>query len=164
MKPKLLMRRLFADLMYQHMQKNKDIWVVTGDLGYKVWDLIRSDFPDRFINVGAAEQAMLGVAVGLALEGKIPVAYSITTFLLYRPFETIRNYIDYEQIPVKLVGAGRDKDYSHDGISHWSEEDRQVMKIFKNVHSFWPEENGELTDLVQKMLIDKKPYYINLKR
>lgn len=158
------MRKLFADLIYQQMKQNKDVIIVTGDLGYKMWDKIREDFPDRFINVGASEQAMMGIGVGLALEGKIPVIYSITTFLLYRPFETIRNYIDYERIPVKLVGSGRDKDYSHDGISHWAEEDRDVMKIFKNIKSCWPEESDNLEEIVDKMIKDKSPWYINLKR
>lgn len=158
------MRRLFADLIYQHMQKNKNIWVVSGDLGYKMWDSIRRDFPERFINAGAAEQAMMGIAVGLALEGKIPIIYSITTFLLYRPFETIRNYINYEKIPVKLIGAGRDKDYFHDGISHWAEEDREVMKVFKNIKSLWPEEDDNLEKIVKQMINDKNPWYLNLKR
>lgn len=158
------MRRLFADLIYQQMLKNKNIWVISGDLGYKMWDLVREKFPDRFINVGAAEQAMMGIAVGLALKGKIPVVYSITTFLLYRPFETIRNYINYEKIPVKLIGAGRNKDYSHDGISHWAQEDKQIMKIFKNIKSLWPEEEDNLTEIVKKMLDDKNPWYINLRR
>lgn len=158
------MRRRFADVIYKHMQSNKDIWVISGDLGYKMWDQIRLDFPERFINVGAAEQAMMGIAVGLALEGKIPVVYSITTFLLYRPFETIRNYINYEKIPVKLIGAGRDKDYLHDGISHWSEEDRDVMKILTNIKSFWPQEEDNIEKLVDKMINDKNPWYVNLRR
>lgn len=158
------MRRLFADLIYQQMSKNKNIIIISGDLGYKMWDQVREDFPERFINVGAAEQAMIGIAVGLALEGKIPIVYSITTFLLYRPFETIRNYINYEQIPVKLVGSGRDRDYSHDGISHWAEEDRDVMKIFGNIKSKWPEDNEELASLMDDFINDLSPWYINLKR
>ena len=163
-KPVIKMRRLFADLIYQQMVKNKDIWVISDDLGYKMWDQIREKLPERFINVGAAEQAMMGIAVGLALEGKIPIVYSITTFLLYRPFETIRNYINYEKIPVKLIGSGRDKDYSHNGISHWAEEDRDVMKIFKNIKSSWPKDNMELDKLVKEMINDKNPWYLNLKR
>lgn len=158
------MRRMFADLLYEQMKVNDKIWLITGDLGYKMWDQIKRDFPDRFINVGAAEQAMMGIGVGLALEGKIPFIYSITTFLLYRPFETIRNYIDYEKIPVKLVGSGRDKDYAHDGISHWAEEDRQVMGLFKNIKSVWPEKAEELPEIVQSMIDDISPWYINLKR
>lgn len=158
------MRKVFADILYEHMKKNKYIWLVTGDLGYKMWDRIRADFPDRFINTGAAEQAMMGVAVGLALEGRIPLVYSITTFLLYRPFETIRNYINEEKIPVKLIGSGRDKDYHHDGFSHWAEEDKQVMGIFKNIKSYWPDSTDEIPNLIEQMIKDPNPWYINLKR
>lgn len=157
-------RRRFADELYSQMLINNKIIVITGDLGYKMWDQIKSKFPDRFINVGAAEQALIGISIGLALKGKIPVAYSITSFLLFRPFETIRNYINNEKIPVKLIGSGRDKDYFQDGFSHWSEEDKKVMEIFKNIKSFWPDSADKVPELVKKMLNDKKPWYINLKR
>ena len=146
------------------MKKNNKIWVLTNDLGYKMWDKIRADFPERFLNVGAAEQSMMGIAVGMALEGKIPIVYSITTFLLYRPFETIRNYINYEKIPVKLVGSGRNKDYIIDGISHWAEEDKKIMKILNNIVSVWPKTEKEIPKLVSDMIKSNKPWYVNLKR
>lgn len=157
-------RRYFADIVYKKMLKNKNIWVITGDLGYKMWDKIKKKFPERFLNTGAAEQSMLDIAVGLALEGKIPIVYSITTFLLYRPFETIRNYINNEKIPVKLIGSGRDRDYTHDGFSHWAQEDKKVLNLFKNIRAYWPNSTKEIPNLVNKMLSNKKPYYINLSR
>lgn len=160
----LAMRPYFADCIHKHMKKNKNIYVIVNDLGYRMWDKIRKDFPDRFINVGAAEQALIGVGVGLALSGKIPIVYSITTFLLYRPFETIRNYINHEKIPVKLIGSGRNRDYIHDGISHWAEEDREIMAIFSNIKSYWPKDTNEIPKLVDKIIKTDKPYYINLKR
>lgn len=158
------MRAHFATCIYKRMNKNKNIYVVVNDLGYKMWDNVRKDFPDRFINVGAAEQALIGVGIGLALSNKIPIVYSITTFLLYRPFETIRNYLHYEKIPVKLIGSGRDKDYAHDGISHWAEEDRKIMKVLNNIQSYWPNDLKEVNVLVKNMLKNKIPYYINLRR
>ena len=158
------MRGYFAHYLHKQMRKNKSTYLITGDLGYKVWDQIKKDFPDRFINAGASEQAMMGLAVGLALEGKIPFVYSITTFLLYRPFETIRNYINLEKIPVRLVGSGRGRDYSHDGISHWPEEEKKVLAIFKNIKAVWPEELTEIPILVKQMVKINQPWYINLKR
>ncbi len=158
------MRRCFADILHAEMAKNKNIWVITGDLGYKMWDGIRKDYENRFINAGAAEQAMMGIGIGLALKGKIPFVYSITTFLLYRPFETIRNYINREMIAVKLIGSGRDKDYIHDGFSHWAEEDKKIMKIFANIRAKWPETNEELPGLIREMLRTNMPYYVNLKK
>ncbi|MBT4651914.1 MAG: hypothetical protein HOC16_00425 [Candidatus Pacebacteria bacterium] len=158
------LRRRFADGLYTEMKANKKIIVLSGDLGYKVFDKIRVDFPDRFLNIGAAEQALVGIAVGMALEGVIPVVYSISPFLLYRPFETIRNYIHHEKIPVKLIGSGRDKDYSHDGFSHWSCEDKQVMKILSNIKSSWPNSANEVSKILPKLLHDNNPWYLNLKR
>ena len=158
------MRKCFADVLHAKMAKNKDIWVVTGDLGYKMWDEIKSNYGERFINVGAAEQTMLGVGIGLALEGKIPFVYSITPFLLYRPFESIRNYVNQERIPVKLVASGRNRDYIHDGFSHWAEEDREIMKILSNIRPRWPQENSEIKSLIEEMIENNYPYYINLKK
>ena len=89
------MRKTFSKYLYDEMAVNPDIYLVTGDLGYGLWDKIRLDFSNRFYNVGSAEQLMMGSAVGLAMEGKIPVVYSITPFLLYRPFELIRNYLNH---------------------------------------------------------------------
>ena len=158
------MRRVFADTLHERMRANKNIWVITGDLGYKMWDHIKSDYPDRFVNVGAAEQLMVGMGVGLALYGKIPFLFSITTFLLYRPFEAIRNYINHEKIPVKLIGSGRGKDYASDGFSHWAEEDLSIMNIFVNINSRWPKTSEELPGLIDEMIINNAPYYVNLKK
>src|SRR3990167_4043938 len=143
------MRRTFAAELYQWMEKDPDIWVICIDLGYGMFDKIRDKFPDRFLNTGAAEQAAMGIAVGLAMEGKIPVVYSITSFLLYRPFETIRNYINHEGIPVKLVGSGRDKDYLHDGFSHDSTDAKKIMKNFKNICQDWPDTKEAMVDSIE---------------
>jgi transketolase len=157
-------RRVFADEIYKRMLTNENIWVVTSDLGYGFWDQVKRDFPNRFLNVGAAEQSLVGIGVGLALQGRIPIVYSITSFLLFRPFETIRNYIHREGIPVKLVGSGRDRDYEIDGYSHWSEEDKEIMKIFKNIKSRWPKDYTEIPALVDEMVSDQSPWYMSLKK
>jgi len=158
------MRGWFAHELHARMRQDTRIWVVTGDLGFGMFDKVKRDFPERFVNVGAAEQAMMGVGIGLAIEGKIPVVYSITPFLLYRPFETIRNYVDRDGIPVKLVGGGRDKDYGHDGFSHWSVEDRKVMELFPGIDSAWPESKEDVPDVLSAMLASPRPTYLNLRR
>mgnify|MGYP003111403395 FL=1 len=158
------MRKQFSERLHQEMAKNKDLFLLTGDLGYGLWDRIRIDYPNRFYNVGSSEQLMMGMAAGLAMDGKIPIVYSITPFLLYRPFETIRNYIDHEQLPVKLIGGGRDKDYGYLGFSHWAEEDKQIMKVFKNIKTIHPK-NIEIMNKNFNWILDKKtPVYMNLKR
>ena len=158
------MRREFAERLHFEMGKNKEIVVLTGDLGYGLWDQIRIDYPDRFYNVGSSEQLMLGMACGLAMEGKIPIAYSITPFLLYRPFEFIRNYVDHEKIPVKLVGGGRDRDYGYLGFSHWAEEDKKIMSCFENIKVLHPSNVGLMHKAFKDVLNPTLPLYINLKR
>ena len=158
------MRRDFADSLHLEMGKNKDIVVLTGDLGYGLWDRIRIDYQDRFFNVGSSEQLMMGMASGFAMEGKIPVVYSITPFLLYRPFEFVRNYVNHEKLPVKLIGGGRDRDYGYLGFSHWAEEDKQIMKNFKNIKMVHPSNVDVMNDNFKYVIDKKTPLYMNLKR
>jgi len=158
------MRREFAERLHFEMGKNKNIVVLTGDLGYGLWDRIRIDYSDRFYNVGSSEQLMLGIACGLAMEGKIPIVYSITPFLLYRPFEIIRNYLDHEKIPVKLVGGGRNQDYGYLGFSHWALDDKRIMSVFDNIVVSHPETDEELESMFSEFLYDDRPRYLNLKR
>lgn len=158
------MRPVFAKELYKHMYRNKDIWVVTGDLGFGMWDKIRDDFPDRFINTGAAETAMMDIGIGLTLEGKIPFVYSITPFLIYRPYEIIRTYINHEKIPVKMVGSGRDKDYHIDGFSHDASDIRKNLDKFEYIDQMWPETEEDIPEIVNQALACKFPDFISLKR
>ena len=156
------MRKQFAKMLHEAMGADSRIFLLTADLGYGILDDIRRDFPDRAVNVGSCEQLMIGMAVGLANSGFVPVCYSITPFLLYRPFEMIRNYVNHEKVNVKLVGSGRDKDYSHDGITHWAEDDLSIMKNLSNISLFKPKELTE--DLCRTFLFSDKPTYLNLSR
>lgn len=163
-KPHDSQRGHFAYHLYREMEKNPSIWLVTCDLGFGMFDRIRDDFPDRYVNVGAAEQAGMDIAIGLALSGKVPFIYSITPFLLYRPFESIRNYINRERIPVKLVGGGRDQDYMHDGFSHWADEAEDVLRLFPNIVSLWPDDKSKIESLVEFMVINGVPTFLSLRR
>lgn len=146
------------------MKLNENIFFVTGDLGFGLADRIKQDFPERFINVGAAEVTLVGVGVGLALENKIPFVYSITPFLLWRAAEVIRNYVNHESIPVKLIGSGRDKDYLHDGFSHDATDDAELLNCFENILPNSPGDENEIEPLVKEMINTPKPFYLNLKR
>ena len=90
------MRKLFGKFMATEMGNNTNIHMITADLGFGILDECKMKFKDRFYNTGAAEQLMIGIAIGLAENNKIPICYSITPFLLYRPFEYLRNYVNYE--------------------------------------------------------------------
>jgi transketolase len=158
------MRKDFAKLLLAEMHNNKNIYLVTADLGYGLWDDIRDTFPTRFYNFGSSEMLALGACVGLAMDGKIPFFYSITPFAIYRPFEIIRNYLDHEMINVKIIGGGRGKDYSYLGFSHWAEEDRDVMSVFKHIDMYHPSCIDELKTQFNILVNNTKPTYINLKK
>ena len=156
------MRNTFANLLYNEMEKNTDIYVIVGDVGFGVFDKIRDRYPDRCFNPGAAEQLIVGLATGLAMEGKIPIIYSITPFILYRPFEFIRNLVNKENIPVKIVGSGRDQDYGALGFSHYATDDEEVFSAFENIKIYKPNLPEEID--LNEILYNNKPCYLNLKR
>jgi len=158
------MRKIFASLLYKQMEINKDIYLITGDLGYGLWDKIKEDFPDRFYNVGSSEMVMMGIGIGLAIEGKIPFVYSITPFAIYRPFEMIRNYLNHENIPVNIIGGGRDKEYGYLGFSHWAEDDKKIMNTFDNLRILHPNNEEELFNDFNLLIKNPKPSYLNLKK
>ena len=158
------MRRELAKLLFDEMESNPNIYLITGDLGYGLWDNIRDTYPNRFFNVGSSEMAMMGMAIGLAMDGKIPFVYSITPFAIYRPFEMIRNYIDHENIPVIILGGGRDDEYGYLGFSHWASEDMVALNVFKNLTKFKPNTQDELEGAFRFAINKNKPTYINLKK
>ena len=158
------MRKQFANLIHSKMATQSNIVVLTADLGYGLCDRIKIDYPDRFIDVGASEQLLIGASVGLSMEGKIPIAYSITSFLLYRGFEFIRNYIHHEKWPVVLAGGGRDKDYGYLGYSHWAEEDIEVLTNLRNINLYKPVDEQAMYQDVNTILEKKAPCYINLSK
>lgn len=158
------MRKLFCEMLFDEMSVNKDIYLITGDLGYGLWDNIRDTYPDRFYNVGSSEMVMMGAGIGLAMEGKIPFVYSITPFAIYRPFEMIRNYVDHEKIAVNIVGGGRDRDYGYLGFSHWAEDDKKILSSFDNLKLYHPESDQELSLCFRNMINSPHPCYLNLKK
>lgn len=157
-------RGWFGRALYFEMQKNDDMFLITADLGYKLWDLHKRDFPDRFYNVGASEQCAVGAGVGLALSGKRPFVFSITTFLIYRTLEWIRNYVHHEDIPVFLIGSGYEDDYKHDGITHQPWEIKKVLSIFPNVRQYYPPTKESVPVLLEVMLRANKPAFMCLRR
>lgn len=161
------MRKSVAEKLYQLMSENDNIWLITADLGFGLWDKIRDEFPDRFINTGASEAAASDLCVGLSLSGKIPVMYSITPFLLFRCLETWRTYSNHERIKVILLGSGREDSYKHDGFSHFAGDDKLLFgknALLNNFLAFWPQTNKDATERLEYAINADDPIYINLER
>lgn len=158
------MRSDFKHILFDRMKADKDIVLLTGDLGFGFFDRIRDELPNQFYNVGSAEFLMLGIGVGLALSGKKPICHSISSFLLWRPAEILRLYLNHESIPVKLLGSGRGWDYLHDNVSHYAGDDKDILSILPRIRGFWPATIEDLPSITDQWLAHDGPAYLNLKR
>ncbi len=127
------MRNIFIDVLTELAQKDPRIVLLTGDLGYTVLEPFKERFPNRFFNVGVAEQNMVGVATGLAGSGFVPYLYSIINFAVLRPYEFIRNGPIAHHLPVRIVGVGGGFDYGPAGITHYGLEDIAMLRIQKGI-------------------------------
>jgi len=123
------MRKAFAETLVELAERDERIVLLTGDLGYTVLEPFAQRFPDRFYNVGVAEQNMVGLATGLAEGGYVPFCYSIATFATLRPYEFVRNGPLAHELPVRLVGVGGGFDYGENGLTHYALEDVAVMRV-----------------------------------
>jgi transketolase len=123
------MRKAFAEALVELAERDERVVLLTGDLGYTVLEPFAERFPNRFVNVGVAEQNMVGLATGLAEAGYTPFCYSIATFGSLRPYEFVRNGPAAHDLPVRIVGIGGGFDYGENGLSHYALEDVAVMRV-----------------------------------
>jgi transketolase len=123
------MRAAFVDALTEAAASDERVLLLTGDLGYTVLEPFIARFPQRYLNVGVAEQDLVGIATGLSEAGYIPFLYSIATFMTLRPYEAIRNGPAHHRLPVRIVGVGGGFEYGTAGQSHWALEDIGVMRM-----------------------------------
>lgn len=156
------MRITFVHTLLKLAQKNKKIMLLTGDLGYSVFEEYIQKLPDQYINMGVAEQNMTGVAAGMALEGKIPLIYSIAPFVTMRNFEQIRNDVCYQDLNVKIIGVGAGFSYGPYGHSHHALEDIGILRTLANLRIYCPGDPTEVEVLTESALTHIGPVYLRL--
>lgn len=156
------MKKAFFSSLVNEAETNKDIYLLIGDVGYSVAEEFQNRFPSRFINTGIAEQNMMGVAAGLALEGKIPFVYSLANFPVFRCMEQIRNDVSYHNLNVKIVSNGAGFTYNTAGYSHHCLEDIGVMKLMPNFTIICPADPTETTLAVKGLSNLNTPCYLRL--
>jgi transketolase len=122
-------RGAFVRSVVEIAAADRRVVLLTGDLGYMALEPFIERFPDRFFNMGVAEQNMVGVATGLAEAGFIPFVYSISPFAVLRPYEFIRNGPIAHRLPVRIVGMGGGFEYGPQGGSHHALEDLGVTRV-----------------------------------
>ncbi len=156
------MRNAAMKVLTDIAKQDKNIVLLTGDLGFGVLNEFRDDIPERFFNAGICEQNMTDVAVGLALEGKKVFTYSIANFPIMRCYEQVRNDVAYHEANVNIISVGAGFGYGSLGMSHHATEDISAMRCIPNMVIFSPGDFLE-AEAVMKAAIDYKgPCYIRL--
>lgn len=158
------MRNTFSEALYEEATRNPNIYIVVADISPAgSMAKFSAQYPDRFINVGVAEQSMIGICAGLALKGCQPFAYTIATFSLYRPFEMVRDDLCYQNLPVTVVGMGAGVIYSTLGGTHHTMEDVAIAGAIPNMQILAPCDPAECTDATRHCATQKAgPVYLRI--
>ena len=156
------MRDAFLAALTSLAEKDKDVVLLTGDLGYGVFEEFESRFPGQYFNVGVAEQNMTGVASGLSLEGKKVVTYSIGTFPTLRCLEQIRNDACYHDANITIVASGGGFSYGSLGMSHHATEDLAILRALPNISVIAPCTANEAGQAITAMIHDGGVGYLRL--
>jgi len=153
-------RDTFFNSLFKLAKEDKRIMVVTADCGAPSLDQWRNELPCQFINVGIAEQQMIALAAGLALEGKRPYCYAIAPFATLRCYEFIKVDICLMNLPVVIVGVGAGLSYSEAGPTHHATEDIAIMRALPNMRIASISNNEQAREIVS----EEGPLYIRLDR
>ena len=145
------MRDAFASELFKLAKSNKDVIFITADLGFGVFDEFAKKLPKQYINVGVAEQNMIGLATGLGLEGKKVFVYSIGNFVSFRCLEQIRNDAAYHEIDLTIVCSGGGFNYGPLGMSHHTTEDIAIMRAIPNITVVVPSTAWEAKHATKKL-------------
>lgn len=157
------MRTAFIKTLTTIARKDKNVILVTGDLGFTVFENFKKEFPDQFINIGVSEQNMMSFAAGLALSGKKVYVYSIAPFATLRCYEQIRNDICFHDANVTIIGVGGGFSYGIMGPSHHALEDISIMKVLPSMRVICPGDPLETEAVLFALLNEKKgPSYVRL--
>jgi transketolase len=153
------MRSVFNEELLSLARSNQSIYLVLADIGYGEIEPFAQALPERYLNVGVAEQNMTGVACGIAMEGNIAITYSIANFPTLRCLEQIRNDICYHNANVKIVIIGGGVAYGPLGISHHSTEDLAIMRSLPNMVVIAPCDLYEARAATRAMIEYNGPVY-----
>ena len=154
------MRKEFGKVIVELAERDDSIVMLIGDFGYGIVDEFKNRFPTRFFDFGICEQSLIGIAAGMALQGLKPYVYGLTPFLIERPFEQIKLDINQQNVNVKIVGYA---DYPLQGITHSEIDAEYMMKLFKNIKSYFPKNSVETRNALIESYKSEKPTFLSLK-
>ena len=158
------MRTETIDALTDFARANPDVMLLTADLGYSVLERFAEALPAQYVNVGVCEQAMVGIAAGLALSGRRVVLYSIANFPTLRCLEQLRNDVCYHDLPVTVIAVGGGLAYGAQGYTHHGVEDLGIMAMLPNMAVASPADPLEAVALLPQLLDRRRPAYLRLGR
>lgn len=156
------MRNAFRDHLSLKIKKNKNLFLLVGDIGFGVFEKFAKKYFKNYLNIGICEQNMIGVSLGLSLSGYTPVVYTIIPFLTMRPFEQIRVDLAMHNKKVILVGVGGGLSYGNLGPTHHSIEDIAIISSLPNFKVFVPSDPSDSKKSFDLALKHNGPSYIRL--
>ncbi|MBN1124172.1 MAG: hypothetical protein JXA82_04130 [Sedimentisphaerales bacterium] len=156
------MRNTFANTFIHACDNRRDVFICSGDAGLGVFDDFQTTHPDRYLNMGVAEQNMIGFSAGLAMTGFKVFCYNIIPFVLYRCYEQVRNDICYQRLPVVLAGIGSGVAYAPAGMTHYAVEDIGIARTLPNLTVLSPIDPVEAEHCAKYALAATEPVYVRL--
>jgi transketolase len=156
------MRTAFIKTLCELAASDERVMLLTADLGWSVLEPFARSFPDRYINVGVAEQNLLGIATGLAVEGHVPFVYSIATFASMRGYEQFRNGAVLHRLPVRVVGVGGGFAYGHAGPTHHALEDLSIARTQPGVTVLAPADQAQARSVLLSTAALPGPAYLRI--
>jgi len=156
------MRKTFVRSLLEEARVDSSIILVTGDLGYGVIDDFARELPNQFINSGISEQSMMGLAAGMASEGKKVFVYSIGNFSTLRCLEQIRNDVCAMNNRVVVVSVGAGYSYGSQGYTHHAIEDIAIMRALPNIEILLPSDSAEVNVITKYLCSSESPAYLRL--
>jgi len=155
-------RGIIIDAVRARMEVDNSLFFLTGDMGINLIEPIERAFPDRFLNVGIAEQNLVGVAAGLCNAGFRPVAYTIGNFLIQRCLEQIRDDVVLHDYPVVLLGTSTGFDNAPLGPTHHMMDDWGTLRCLPGVDIYAPASAEFASTVLDRVLAGKRPAYIRV--
>lgn len=158
------MRKPFIQKITELAEKDDRILLMVGDVGFTYMEDYIKRFPNQFVNIGVLEQTMMGMAYGLSKAGWKPYVYTMTNFIVFRPYEQVRNDLCYQKANVKLFGVGGSVGYNFQGFAHNVEEgeEEKLFSHLPNLNLYFPETEEEAKEIMENEYKREGPSYMRL--
>jgi len=158
-------RRVFIDALIELAERDDKIIFITSDVGFNYIEEFAKKFPDRIFNLGVTEQSAMIIAAGLALSGFKPYVYSMINFVVFRPYEMVRNAVCLHNANVKIIGVKGSEKYKFLGFSHnliTENEDLKVLEHLPNLKTYVVNDPDKVKEIILETYKINSPCYIRI--